>query len=78
MVIMKACFTMQPISTALELNIFQKKLKKFIGNESIMCGCFCIQFIDFMPKGKNVLDYTNLFTSNEYEKNDKRILKYFQ
>ena len=43
-----------------------------------MCGCFCIQFIDFMPKGKNVLDYTNLFTSNEYEKNDKRILKYFQ
>ena len=25
-----------------------------------------------------VLDYTNLFSSNEYEKIDKIILKYFQ
>ena len=31
-----------------------------------------------MLKGKALLDYTNLFSSNGYEKNDKIILKYYQ
>ena len=43
-----------------------------------MCGYFCIGFIDFMLKGKILLEHTNLFSSNDYEKNDKIILKYFQ
>ena len=43
-----------------------------------MCGHFCIGIIDFMLKGKNLLDYTNLFSSNKYEKSRKMILKYFQ
>ena len=43
-----------------------------------MCGCFSIGFIDFMLKGKSLLDYTNLFFPNEYEKNDKITLKCFQ
>ena len=68
-----------------------KEIKKLIGNkniitniyriqayDSIMCGYFCIGFIDFMLKGKSLLDYTNLFSPNEYEKNDKIISKYFQ
>ena len=38
------------------------------GNDSVMCGYFCIGFIDFMLKGKSLLDYTNLFSPNEYEK----------
>ena len=42
-----------------------------------MCRYFCIGFIDFMLKGKSLLDYTNLFP-NDYENNDKIILKYFQ
>ena len=33
----------------------------------------CIGFIDFMLKGKSLLDYTNLFSPNDYEKNDKII-----
>ena len=33
-----------------------------------MCGCFCIGFIDLMLKGKNLLDYTDLFSHNKYEK----------
>ena len=36
-----------------------------------MCGYFCIGFIDFMLKGKSLLDYTNLFSPNEYEIDDK-------
>ena len=43
-----------------------------------MCGCFCIRFIDIMLKGKSLLDYTNLISPNEYEKNNKMRLKIFQ
>ena len=32
---------------------------------------FFIGSIDFMLKGKCLLDYTNLFSPNEYKKNDK-------
>ena len=39
---------------------------------------FCIRFIDFVLKGKSLLDYTNLISPNVYEKNDKTILKHFQ
>ena len=43
-----------------------------------MCGYFCIRFIEFMLKGKSLLEYTNLFSPSEYKNNDKIILKYFQ
>ena len=43
-----------------------------------MCGYFCITFIDFMLKSKSLLDYTHSFYLNDYEKDDKTILKYFQ
>ena len=39
-----------------------------------MCGYFCIGFIDFILKGKSLLAYANLFSPNDYEKNDKIIL----
>ena len=45
--------------------------------DPIMCGYFCIGFINFMLKGKRLLHYTNLFLPKGYEKNDKIILKYF-
>ena len=66
-----------------------KEIKKFIGNkniitniyriqayDSIMCGYFCIGFIDFLLKSKTLLNYTNLYCPNDYEKSDKIILKY--
>ena len=34
-----------------------------------MYGYLCIGFIDSMLKGKSLLDYTNLFSPNDYEKN---------
>ena len=67
-----------------------KEIKKFIGNKnlianiyriqtySLLCGYFCIGFIDFMLNGKSMLDYTKLSSPNDYEKNDEIILKYFQ
>ena len=67
-----------------------KEIKKLIVNkniktnifriqayDSIMCGYFCIGFIDFMLKGKTLTEYTNLFSPNNFEKNDDIILNYF-
>ena len=67
--------------TALEFNIFQKKLesfhetkmlKQFLQNTSKWFntgGYFCIGFIDFMLKGKSLLDNTNLFVPNKNKNN---------
>ena len=64
-----------------------KEIKKFLWNknmiriiyriqayDSIVFEYFCIGFIDFMLKSKSLLDYTNLFSLNNYEKNDKMII----
>ena len=69
----------------------RKEIKEFIGrslsittnifriqaNDSVMCRYFCIGFIDFMLKGKTLTEYTNLFSPNDFKKNDDIILKYF-
>ena len=68
-----------------------KEIRKFEGNknivtniykiqafDSIICGYFCIRFIDFMLKGKILWEYSNLSPPNDSEKNDRIILKYFQ
>ena len=73
------------------LEYFPKEIKKFIGNkniitniyriqayDSIMGEYFCIVSIDFILKGKSLLEHTNLFSPNEYEKKSKIILQYFQ
>ena len=36
--------------------------------DSIMCGYFCIGFMDFMIKRKSLTDFTNLFSPNDFEK----------
>ena len=45
--------------------------------DSIMCGYFCIGFIDFMLAGKILTESTNLFSPNNFKKNYGIILKYF-
>ena len=46
--------------------------------DSIMCAYFCIGFIDYMIKGKDLVDYTNLFFPSNFDKNDPIILRYFK
>ena len=45
--------------------------------DSIMCGYFCIGFIDFMLAGKNLTEFTNLFSPNNFKETDNIILYYF-
>ena len=46
--------------------------------DSIMCRYFCIEFINYMLKGKTLLDYTNLFSPNDFKKNDQVIKRIFK
>ena len=46
--------------------------------DSIMCGYFCIEFFNYMLKGKTLLDYTNLFSPNDFKKNDRVIKRIFK
>ena len=68
-----------------------KEINKFTGNkkikasifriqayDSIMCGYFCIEFINYMLKGKTLLDYTNLFSPNDFKKSDRVIKRIFK
>ena len=54
-----------------------KEIMKFVGNknvianifriqayDSIMCGYFCIGFIDFMFNSNSLTDFTNIFSPN--------------
>ena len=45
--------------------------------DSMMWGYFCIGFIEFMLKGKTLTEYTNLFSPNNFKKNNDIILNYF-
>ena len=69
----------------------RKEIKRFIGHKniktnifriqadnSVMCGYFCIGFIDFMFAGRSFIDFNSLFSPNDFKKNDKIILAYFK
>ena len=45
--------------------------------DSIMSGYFYIGLINFLFNGKSLTDYTNIFSPNDFNKNDDIILKYF-
>ena len=64
-----------------------KEIEKFIGNTNIIANIFRIQaydfvmrgyfrigFIDFMFSGNSLTDFTNLFSPNDFKKNDDIIL----
>ena len=47
-------------------NIFRIK-----SNDSVMCGFYGITFIEYMIIGKTLLDYTHLFSPNDYKRTAK-------
>ena len=67
-----------------------KEIKVFINNKNItkkifriqtydliMCGYICIGFIDFMLAGETLTEFKNLFSPNNFKKNDDITLNYF-
>ena len=53
----------------IKTNIFRIK-----ASESIMHGDFCIEFIDFMLAGKTLTKFMNLFSPNNFRKNDENFM----
>ena len=74
-------FGVEHIPKEIKTFINNKKIKTNIfriqGYDSVMCGYLCVGFIDFMFKGKTLTEFTNLFSPNNFEKNDDMALKYF-
>ena len=63
--------------------IKNKSIKKNIfriqSYNSIMCGYFCILFIEYMLNNKTFLtDFTNLLSPWNFEKNDQVMKRYFK
>ena len=75
-------FGIEHIPKEVEHAIGNKEIKANIfrlqAYDSIMCGFYYTEFINYMLKGKTLLDYTNLFSPDDFLKNDrvsKRIFK---
>ena len=68
-----------------------RKIRHFIGNknmqtsifriqayDSVMWKYFCTEFIDHMLAGKALIEYTILFSTHNFKKNDKIILNHIK
>ena len=42
------------------------KIFRIQDNKSIVCGFYCVTFIEYIFAVKALLDYTNLFSLNDY------------
>ena len=75
-------FGVEHIPEEIEKFIGNKNIKANIyraqANDSVMCGYFCIGFIDFMFAGKTLIDYTNMFSPHDFNKNDSITFSYFK
>ena len=71
-------FINRSLPSALQNKNIKTNIFRVQAYDSVMCGYFCIGFIDFMFKGKTLTEYTNLFSPNNFEKNDDIILSYFK
>ena len=69
-------FVGRPSSSALLLKNVIANIFRIRAYDSIMCGYFCIGFINFMHKGKRLTEYTNLFSTNDFKRNDDTTLNY--
>ena len=48
-------------------------------DDSIICGFYCVTFIEIMIEGKTEVDNTNILSPNDYQKNDKLLYdEYFK
>ena len=57
----------------IKVNIFREQ-----ANDSVMCGYFCIGFIDFVLAGKKLTEYTSLFSPHDFKKSDDLVLHCFK
>ena len=54
------------IKKFIERSIILRNIVRTQAYDSVMCGYFCIGFIDFMLKAKRLTDFANLFLPNDF------------
>ena len=60
-------FINRPLSSALQNKNIITNISRIQAFDSIICGYFCIGFIDFMLAGKTLTEFTNLFSPKNVE-----------
>ena len=63
---------LKKIKDLLDTNIFRIQ-----ADNSIMCGYFCVGFIDFIFAGKSLINFTGLFSPYDFKKNFDIIFELF-
>ena len=66
-------YIQQEISNKIKEKSITQNVCRIQDNKSILCGFYCMTFIEYMLAGRTLLDYTNLFFPNDYKRNDKII-----
>ena len=56
----------QEIKTLISNQTIKTNIFRIQAYDLIMCGYFCIGFIDFMLARKTLTDFTNLFSPNNF------------
>ena len=69
---------LKAIENLLDIKTIKTDIFRIQSNNSIVCGYFCIGFIDFMFAGKTLIYFTSLFSPYDFEKNGSIILEYFK
>ena len=70
----KKTFINRSSSSALHNSNIMTNIFRIEAYDSVMCGYFCIGFIDFMLAGKTLTEYTNLLPPYNFKKNGSIIL----
>ena len=65
------------VKTFIGIKNIKSNISRIQAYDSIMSGYFCIGFIDFMLAVKTLTDFTNLFSLNNFKRNNDIILNCF-
>ena len=68
----------QRVSNKIKEKSISYNIFRIQDDDSTMCGFYCIAFMEYMIAEKILLDHTNLFSPDNYQKNVKIIYKYFK
>ena len=64
--------------SVINASVVKTNIFRIQAHNSVMCGYFCIWFIDFVLNGESLADFTDLFFPKPLPKNDDLVLNYFK
>ena len=68
----------QELSNKINEKSITHNIFRVLSNEPMKSGFYCMTFMEYVIAGKFLLDYTNLFPFNDFQKNNEIILKFYK